>query len=219
MDRGVPRAIFPQKSVTETVSVLDDRTYEPAISFRMFSFPGLSRPRLFCSAARARRLPKFGCHLAHSKERSSTRHREGPFSVCPMRVRPSASCAGNHPSRQSRGPARVRQRNSARSVGNFRPNGFPTLPARKIACTIWTPQLADQAKLPVIVFFHGGSNTAGYSQLTPLGPALSPLGVVVVTANYRLGALGFFAHPALTRESEHHSSGNYGLLDQLQELR
>lgn len=84
---------------------------------------------------------------------------------------------------------------------------------------IWTPQLADQAKLPVIVFFHGGSNTAGYSQLTPLGAALAPLGVVVVTANYRLGPLGFFAHPALTRESEHHSSGNYGLLDQLQALR
>jgi para-nitrobenzyl esterase len=84
---------------------------------------------------------------------------------------------------------------------------------------VWTPQLSDQAKLPVIVFFHGGSNTAGYSQLTPLGPALSPLGVVVVTANYRLGPLGFFAHPALTRESKHHSSGNYGLLDQLQALR
>jgi para-nitrobenzyl esterase len=84
---------------------------------------------------------------------------------------------------------------------------------------IWTPQLLDQPKLPVIVFFHGGSNTGGYSQLTPLGPALSLLGVVVVSANYRLGPLGFFAHPALTRESEHHSSGNYGLLDQLQVLR
>ena len=84
---------------------------------------------------------------------------------------------------------------------------------------IWAPHVSDQAKLPVIVFFHGGSNTAGYSQLTPLGPALSPLGVVVVTANYRLGPFGFLAHPALTRESEHHSSGNYGLLDQLQALR
>jgi len=84
---------------------------------------------------------------------------------------------------------------------------------------IWTTQLSPGAKLPVIVYFHGGSNTAGYSQLTPLGPALSRLGVVVVSANYRLGPFGFFAHPALTAESDHHSSGNYGLLDQLQALR
>jgi para-nitrobenzyl esterase len=84
---------------------------------------------------------------------------------------------------------------------------------------IWTAQFSPNARLPVIVFFHGGGNEAGYSQLTPLGPPLSRLGVVVVSANYRLGPFGFFAHPALTAESEHHSSGNYGLLDQLQALR
>jgi para-nitrobenzyl esterase len=84
---------------------------------------------------------------------------------------------------------------------------------------IWTAQFAPSAKLPVIVFFHGGGNEVGYSQLTPLGPPLSRLGVIVVSANYRLGPFGFFAHPALTAESEHHSSGNYGLLDQLQALR
>jgi para-nitrobenzyl esterase len=76
-----------------------------------------------------------------------------------------------------------------------------------------------QAGVPVIVFFHGGSNRAGYSQFTPLGPALSALGVVVVTANYRLGPLGFFAYPTLTASSPHHSSGNYGILDQIQALR
>jgi para-nitrobenzyl esterase len=84
---------------------------------------------------------------------------------------------------------------------------------------IWTTQFSRSAKLPVMVYFHGGSNTAGYSQMTPLGPTLSRLGVVVVSANYRLGPMGFLAHPALTAESEHHSSGNYGLLDQLQALR
>jgi para-nitrobenzyl esterase len=84
---------------------------------------------------------------------------------------------------------------------------------------VWTPKLSNNSKLPVIVYFHGGSNTQGYSQMTPLGPALSRMGVVVVSANYRLGPLGFLAHPALTAESEHHSSGNYGLLDQLQALR
>ena len=83
---------------------------------------------------------------------------------------------------------------------------------------IWTTDLRPTANRPVLVYFHGGSNTQGYSQMTPLGPPLSRLGLVVVSANYRLGPFGFLAHPALTAESEHHSSGNYGLLDQLQAL-
>jgi len=84
---------------------------------------------------------------------------------------------------------------------------------------VWTARLSASPRLPVIVYFHGGSNTTGYSQLDPLGPTLSRLGVVVVSANYRLGPMGFFAHPALTAESPHHSSGNYGLLDQLEVLK
>ena len=84
---------------------------------------------------------------------------------------------------------------------------------------VWTPQLHSDAKLPVLVFFHGGSNTQGYSQMVPLGPPLSKYGVVVVSANYRIGPFGFLAHPLLTAESEHHSSGNYGLLDQIQALK
>jgi para-nitrobenzyl esterase len=84
---------------------------------------------------------------------------------------------------------------------------------------VWTTDLRPNAKLPVLVYFHGGSNTEGYSQMTPLGPPLSRLGVVVVSVNYRLGPFGFLALPALTAESEHHSSGNYGLLDQLQALK
>lgn len=84
---------------------------------------------------------------------------------------------------------------------------------------VWTPELRSNANVPVLVYFHGGSNTQGYSQMTPLGPPLSSLGVVVVSANYRLGPFGFLAHPALSAESEHHSSGNYGLLDQLQALK
>lgn len=84
---------------------------------------------------------------------------------------------------------------------------------------VWTTELRSSANRPVLVYFHGGSNTQGYSQMTPLGPALSGMGLIVVSANYRLGPFGFLAHPALTAESEHHSSGNYGLLDQLQALR
>lgn len=84
---------------------------------------------------------------------------------------------------------------------------------------IWTTNVRPNADRPVLVYLHGGSNTQGYSQMTPLGPPLSQMGLVVVSANYRLGPFGFLAHPALTRESEHHSSGNYGLLDQLQALK
>jgi para-nitrobenzyl esterase len=51
-----------------------------------------------------------------------------------------------------------------------------------------------------------------------MGPGLARKGVVVVSLNYRLGILGFMAHPALTAESPHHASGNYGLLDQIAAL-
>lgn len=73
--------------------------------------------------------------------------------------------------------------------------------------------------LPVMVWFHGGGNTAGHG--APLifdGSNLAARGAVIVAANYRLGPLGFPAHPALTNESEHNSSGNYGVLDQLEVL-
>ena len=76
------------------------------------------------------------------------------------------------------------------------------------------------AALPVMVWFHGGGNTAGHGGPRIFdGANLAARGAVIVTANYRLGALGFLAHPALTAESEHRSSGNYGLLDQLAALR
>jgi para-nitrobenzyl esterase len=84
---------------------------------------------------------------------------------------------------------------------------------------VWSSDLGAKSRRPVLVFFHGGSNRAGYSQFNRLGPSLSPLGVVVVSANYRLGPFGFLAHPALTAESPHHSSGNYGLLDQIQAIK
>ncbi len=73
---------------------------------------------------------------------------------------------------------------------------------------------------PVMVWIHGGSNNSGSgSEGGYDGARLSARGVVVVTINYRLGALGFLAHPALTAESPHGSSGNYALLDQIEALR
>jgi para-nitrobenzyl esterase len=71
-----------------------------------------------------------------------------------------------------------------------------------------------------MVYIHGGGGTvgSGLDQITN-GTQLAQHGVVVVTLNYRLGPLGFLAHPALSRESPDNVSGNYALLDQVQALR
>jgi len=85
---------------------------------------------------------------------------------------------------------------------------------------VWTPAWPMKSSVPVMVWFHGGGNFAG-SGMEPLfnGETLARNGVVLVTTNYRLGIFGFFAHPELTKESAHHASGNYGLMDQIQALR
>ncbi len=84
---------------------------------------------------------------------------------------------------------------------------------------VWTPRAASEANLPVVVYIHGGGFTEGSGEV-PIydGEGLAATGLVVVTINYRLGALGFLAHPELSAESPQHSSGNYGLLDQLAAL-
>ena len=83
---------------------------------------------------------------------------------------------------------------------------------------VWTPKVAVSARLPVMVWFHGGGYTAGAGSQYD-GAKLARHGAVIVAVNYRLGALGFLAHPALTAESPLHSSGNYGLLDQIAALK
>jgi para-nitrobenzyl esterase len=85
---------------------------------------------------------------------------------------------------------------------------------------IWTPAWPMKSPVPVMVWFHGGGNTAG-SAIEPLfnGETFARHGVILVSANYRLGVFGFFAHPELTKESAHYSSGNYALLDQIMALQ
>lgn len=84
---------------------------------------------------------------------------------------------------------------------------------------IWTPAKSTQEHLPVIVWIYGGGYTNGSASM-PLywGDRLAQKGVIVVTIAYRVGPLGFLAHPELTRESPLHSSGNYGLMDQIAAL-
>jgi para-nitrobenzyl esterase len=84
---------------------------------------------------------------------------------------------------------------------------------------IWTPAKSAAERLPVMVWIHGGGYTNGSASM-PLywGDKLAQRGIVVVTVAYRLGPLGFLAHPELTAESARKSSGNYGLLDQIAAL-
>lgn len=82
---------------------------------------------------------------------------------------------------------------------------------------IWTPQGARDA--PVMVWIHGGSLASGYAHETIYdGAKLAAQGIVVVSINYRLGVLGYLAHPELSAESPLGVSGNYGLLDQIAAL-
>jgi para-nitrobenzyl esterase len=84
---------------------------------------------------------------------------------------------------------------------------------------IWSRNLGGDTPQPVMIWIHGGSNINGVShEPNYWGHNLAKSGVVVVSINYRLSALGFMAHPALTAESERKVSGNYGILDQIAAL-
>lgn len=85
---------------------------------------------------------------------------------------------------------------------------------------VWTTAKTTKEKRPVIVYIHGGGFSEG-SGSVPIydGESMAKKDVVFVTINYRLGIFGFFAHPELTRESTHKTSGNYGILDQIAALK
>jgi len=87
-----------------------------------------------------------------------------------------------------------------------------------LTLNIWAP--ADAANAPVFFWIHGGALRAGSSKESLYdGSKLAERGIVVVTINYRLGVLGYLAHPELSAESPLGVSGNYGLLDQIEALR
>ncbi|RKP49447.1 carboxylesterase/lipase family protein [Trinickia fusca] len=85
---------------------------------------------------------------------------------------------------------------------------------------VWTPARSPDEKLPVLVYFHGGSFSAGDSSEPRYdGASLAARGIVSVTVNYRLGVFGFLTLPQLAQESPHGASGNYGMLDQVAALQ
>lgn len=106
-------------------------------------------------------------------------------------------------------------------------NSFFYRPARLTSedclyLNVWAPAESDESEepLPVMVWIHGGALTRGSGAIATYdGTRLAQKDVVLVTINYRLGVLGYFAHPELVAESEHYSAGNYGILDQIEALR
>jgi para-nitrobenzyl esterase len=97
--------------------------------------------------------------------------------------------------------------------------GGPAVSEDCLTLNVWAP-VQRARPLPVMVWIHGGGfvNGSGTARLYD-GSALARQGVVVVTLNYRLGRFGFFAHPALTRETPNGPLGNYALMDQIAALQ
>ena len=85
---------------------------------------------------------------------------------------------------------------------------------------IWTTAKTTADALPVLIYFNGGGLMAGSgSEPRYDGTSIAKEGVIGVTANYREGVFGFFAHPELTAASEYKGSGNYGFLDQVAAIK
>jgi len=100
---------------------------------------------------------------------------------------------------------------------NFR---APKMSEDCLYLNVWTSATSLKEKLPVLVYFYGGGFMAGDgSEARYDGGSMAKKGIVSLTVNYRLGIFGFMAHPELTKESPHHASGNYGLLDQYAALK
>jgi para-nitrobenzyl esterase len=91
-----------------------------------------------------------------------------------------------------------------------------------LTLNVWTPAALSGARpaLPVMVWIHGGGLVSGSGTSAMFdGASLARRGVVIVTFDYRLGRFGFFAHPALTRDSPDGPLGDYGLMDQVALLK
>jgi para-nitrobenzyl esterase len=103
------------------------------------------------------------------------------------------------------------------------PAAPPREPARAEDClylNVWTSANSPNDRRPVMVWIYGGGFTGGSGGLAWYdGENLASKGPVIVTLNYRLGSLGFFAHPELAKESGHNASGNYGMMDAIAALQ
>ncbi len=99
---------------------------------------------------------------------------------------------------------------------SLKDNYRPAVSEDALCINIWKPAGKDLKDLPVLVYIHGGSLQTGqpwYEDYS--GKGLAKEGIVVVNMSYRLGIFGFLADPELAEESPNHTTGNYGLLDQI----
>jgi len=109
----------------------------------------------------------------------------------------------------------------------MQPNVFGDMnfrgPGRSEDClylNIWTTAATTADALPVLIYFNGGGLMAGSgSEPRYDGSSIAKEGVIGVTANYREGVFGFFAHPELTEASDYKGSGNFGFLDQVAAIK
>ncbi len=127
----------------------------------------------------------------------------------------AAACYGRMCAGRIVSPAPVGRILQCRELGGGDPGNFSE---DCLYLNVWAPAVRHEP-LPVMVWLHGGGYTIGAGSLPPYdGQALAKRGAIVVTVNYRLGHLGFFAHPALEGEGAE-CIHNFALLDQIAALR
>jgi para-nitrobenzyl esterase len=125
-------------------------------------------------------------------------------------------------------PQPVQKWQGVREVKEFGPNpmqeplfgdmnfGTKTNSEDCLYLNIWTPAKTMKEHLPVLIYFNGGGLMAGSgSEPRYAGDAMARKGIISITANYREGIFGFFAHPQLSKETSYKGSGNYGFMDQV----
>ena len=159
--------------------------------------------------------------LQGTKEESLTVYRGIPFAAPPVgelrwrAPRPAANWEG----------VRRADKFAPECVqGGFGPgSGGGPSPAMSEDClylNVWTPAKSASERIPVLVWIYGGGFNGGATSIpTYSGEVLARKGVVLVSIAYRVGPLGFLAHPELSAESPEHVSGNYGLLDMIAALQ
>jgi para-nitrobenzyl esterase len=130
-----------------------------------------------------------------------------------------------------RAPQPVESWTGVRRVTHFKPScmqpalripGLETGPISEdcLYLNVWAPRKRPQERLPVMVYLHGGGGMVGSaSSRLYWGDELARHGVITVNLSYRVGILGWLAHPDLTREASYGASGNYAVLDMIAGLR
>ena len=143
-----------------------------------------------------------------------------PFAAPPMGI-----CGGAPPNRLRHGPASAPRTRTGHDCmqepfgGDAAPLGTPP-DEDCLVLNVWTPRDRGTTRLPVMFWIYGGGFVnGGSSPEVYSGTRFAENGVVLVSANYRLGRFGFFAHPALSKEDPSAPLGNYGYLDQIAALK